>query len=160
MTSGIGRKRLAISLGVCPLLVLAAACIAGCGNRPSNEAFQRGRELVAMGRFDEAESELVSFEKSRPTSDLASRARFLRAKSRMGAGDFPNARLRFQETIDLFPDSEEARKSRYKIAMIDFIQGDLPAAQAGFQEIVDRADNIYVPEAKAMLGMLRKPQAE
>lgn len=146
------------SLSACVLC--AAIWMTGCNNNQPNEKFHHGRELLIKGDFDAADAELTDFENQNPNHALLSRARFLRAKSRLGAGELDEARRLFQDTIDRFPKSEEADKARFKIALIDFLRSDLPAAEQGFQTIVDQSGSIYAAEANAMLDMLRQRPIE
>ncbi|MDV6032155.1 MAG: tetratricopeptide repeat protein [Phycisphaera sp. RhM] len=141
-------------------LMLIAFCTAGCDGQRSSEAFHRGRDLVIRGQFDAAESELAEFEKQNPGHTLLSRARFLRAKAKLGAGDLPQARQLFQQTIDRFPQSDEAGKARYKLAFIELIDGNTQQAEQQFQDIVKQSRSIYLAEATAMRAMLDRQPAE
>ena len=115
---------------------------------------------MMKAQFDAAETALLEFERSNSNHEFSSRARFLRAKARLGAGDLERAASLFQETIDQFPGSEEADKARFKLALISLLQNDVPAAKQRFQQIVDRSDSVYVPEAIAMLAMLKRQANE
>ncbi|MCS7468469.1 tetratricopeptide repeat protein [Stieleria sp. ICT_E10.1] len=141
-------------------LLLMAFCTSGCDGQRSSEAFHRGRDLVIKGQFDAAESELAAFEKQNPGHTLLSRARFLRAKAKLGAGDLPQARQLFQQTIDRFPESDEADKARYKLAFVELLDGNTRQAERQFQDIVDHSSSIYLAEATAVRAMLDRQRAE
>ncbi|QDV47125.1 Outer membrane protein assembly factor BamD [Stieleria neptunia] len=142
------------------LLMLMAVCTTGCDNQPSGEAFHRGRELLIKGQFDAAESVLAEFETQHPGHALSSRTRFLRAKAKLGAGDLPQARQLFQQTIDRFPKSDEADKARYKLAFIELLDGNTQQAEQQFQDIVNQSRSIYIAEAHAVRAMLDRQRAE
>ncbi len=142
------------------LLSLIVFCTAGCDGQRSSEAFHRGRDLVIKGQFDAAESALAAFEKQHPGHALLSRARFLRAKAKLGGGDLPQARQLFQQTIDQFPQSDEADKARYKLAFIELVDGNTRQAEQQFQDIVKQSRSIYLAEATAMQAMLDRQRAE
>ncbi|QDV88218.1 tetratricopeptide repeat protein [Planctomycetes bacterium TBK1r] len=141
-------------------LLLIVVYTTGCDGQRSSEAFHRGRDLVIKGQFDAAESALAAFEKQHPGHVLLSRTRFLRAKAKLGAGDLPQARQLFQQTIDQFPESDEADKARYKLAFIELIDGNNQQAEQQLQDIVKQSRSIYLAEATAVRAMLAGQRAE
>ncbi|WP_372896975.1 tol-pal system YbgF family protein [Stieleria sp.] len=145
---------------IAAFLLLVAFCTNGCDGQQSSEAFHRGRDLVIKGQFDAAESELAEFERQHPGHTLSSRARFLRAKAKLGAGDLPQSRQLFQQTIDQFPQSDEADKARYKLAFIELLDGNTQQAEQQFQVIVKQSRSIYLAEATAVRAMLDRQRAE
>lgn len=140
-------------------LAFAAAslmAVVGCQRASDGSTeFRQARERLMHGEFAQAKTEMAEFRANYPTHPFASRAAFLQAKAELGLGNLHQAEQDFQATINQYPNTEEAHKSRYKLAMIALLRGDRQKAAEGFQQIADRKSGTLVPEAVAMLRMLR-----
>ena len=148
------------------LLLQVLLCASGCrppqkkaGTSEIANQFNEARDLVHNSEFAEAERALSQFLSEHPSHKLASRARFLMAKTYMGLNDLPNATLGFEATIRDYPDSEEAHKSKFKLAMLSVLQEDKVRAAAQLESLRGEV-GAYAPEVEAWLAKLVNPEPE
>lgn len=138
-------------------VLLLTLAVVGCGAAPAQVVapkkgragtqFDNARQLVHHGKFDQAVKALDDFLTAHPNHKNASRAVFLRAKSKMGSHQTEAAQTGFNDVIKRFPNSEEARKAEFKLAMIEFLNGNVDEAKRQFAAIEKAANGPYTPEA-------------
>lgn len=147
------------------LLMVIAVAMAGCGvaappaavaanKGKASTQFDAARTLVHQGKFAEAVAALDAFLAANPNHKFASRAHFLRAKSKMGAHETEAAQIGFADVIKRFPTSDEARKAEFKLAMIEFLNGNVDEATKQFDAIEKAANGPYTPEASVWVKYL------
>ena len=146
--------------------VLAAALLAGCGDRglpaealqdmTADQIYARGEQELAAGRADDAALYFSEVERLFPYSSWAKRGLVMAAYAYHQDGDYPNSRAAAQRYLDFFPGDEDAAYAQYLLALSYYDQIDdvgrdqgltFQALQALRVVIEQYPDSIYAPSA-------------
>ncbi|QDU95841.1 tetratricopeptide repeat protein [Lignipirellula cremea] len=147
---------LVLALVVLPLVVLVG-CRLQAGDDPAQDDFHQGRTLVTGGKYALAIPLLTKFLAEHPQHQNASRAGLFLGKAHLGLGDYPAARIAFNDTVKNYPATLEGHKSRYKLALLSLLEGDRDQALAQFKTLAENPDGSLAPEAAAMVRYLQAP---
>ncbi len=142
-----------VSSGKVPRYLLVSVLllmILGCPNsREERRLFLEGRELVVMGRYEEAVFVVERYLSAYPRGKYASRAYLFLGKAYLGQLKLDDAARVFDDGSRRFPETLEGHKCRYKRAVVDLLRGDSAAARGCFAKLADNPDGPLAPEARA-----------
>ena len=121
------------------LLLLACACASGRGARTREgqtqdpvaaEDFQRAKEALDGGKFDDAAAQFSAFVQKHPRSELTDEAQFRRGEALSKGGKLKEAQLALQDFLEKHPASPFKSAAALELSSVEARLGN-PAAAPG-----------------------------